>query len=481
MDPIELTERLGRWSAGRGPLYLLLAARLRQLIDEGELPPGALLPPDRVLASALAAGRSTVVAAYDLLRTEGRVVRRRGSGTRVSGNVGRVAPGTTSAPVILHLLEPPDGVIQLACAAPEAPPPELTQAYQRILPELAAIDGDIGYHPAGHPLLRRAIADRYQQLGVPTGTGQIMVTNGGQQALSLLARLLVSPGDRVLVEAPTYPGALEAFRESAAVLRPMTAGLGSFESAARQHRPVLGYVIASFHNPTGAVLPALERRRLERAASDAGLPLIDDEVLADLAFPGQEPPPPLAAYGSTVISIGSLSKVVWGGLRVGWIRAPESVVARLTRLRAVHDLGGNIPAQLAAAALLPDLAAVRCRRGLQLQERHDHLRAELARHLPEWDVPPVHGGQTLWVRLPRGDGDSFAQSALRHGVAVLTGSGLDPSGLSRDHLRIHFSAPVGELTEAVRRLAQAWHAYQDCRRLPPDRDGMPTAAGPSCV
>lgn len=148
MDPIELTERLGRWSAGRGPLYLLLATRLRQLIDEGELPPGASLPPDRALACALAAGRSTVVAAYDLLRMEGRVVRRQGSGTRVSGNAGRAAPGTTRAPVILHLLEPPDGVIQLACAAPEAPPPEVTQAYQQILPELAAIDGDIGYHPA---------------------------------------------------------------------------------------------------------------------------------------------------------------------------------------------------------------------------------------------------------------------------------------------------------------------------------------------
>jgi DNA-binding transcriptional MocR family regulator len=459
MDPIELTERLGRWSAGRGPLYLLLATRLRQLIDEGELPPGTPLPPDRALASVLAAGRGTVVAAYDLLRMEGRLVRRQGSGTRVSGSTGRAEPGTTSMPAILHLLEPPDGVIQLACAAPEAPPPELTQAYQQMLPELAAIDGDIGYHPVGHPLLRQVIADRYRQLGVPAGPEQIMVTNGGQQALSLLARLLVSPGDRVLVEAPTYPGALEALREAAAVLRPLPPGLGSFESAARQHGPVLAYLVASFHNPTGAVLPTPQRRRLARAAAGVGVPLIDDEVLADLAFPGEETPAPLGAYGGTVISVGSLSKVVWGGLRVGWIRAPESLVARLTRLRAVHDLGGNIPAQLAARALLPNLPEVRRRRVLQLQQRHDHLRAELARHLPAWEVPAVPGGQTLWVRLPHGDGDSFAQSALRHGVAVLPGSGLDPSGQGRDHLRIHFSAPPGELTEAVLRLAKAWHAY----------------------
>jgi RimJ/RimL family protein N-acetyltransferase len=186
------------------------------------------------------------VAAYDLLRTEGRVNRRQGSGTRVSGDaVSRAAPGTTSAPALLHLLEPPDGVIQLACAAPDAPPPELTQAYQRILPELAAIEGDIGYHPAGHAVLRRAIAERYQRLGVPTRPEQIVVTNGGQQALSLLARLLVRPGDRVLVEAPTYPGALEALREAAATARPLPVGLDGFASAAAAHRPVLAYVISS--------------------------------------------------------------------------------------------------------------------------------------------------------------------------------------------------------------------------------------------
>src|SRR3984885_3935683 len=124
MKPIELAERLGRWSSGRGPLHVLLAARLRRLIDEGELPRGAPLPPDRALALALAVGRSTVVAAYDLLRQDERIVRRQGSGTRVA----RPGPGpggvrrTTSAPIFLHLLEPGDGVIPLACAAPATPP-----------------------------------------------------------------------------------------------------------------------------------------------------------------------------------------------------------------------------------------------------------------------------------------------------------------------------------------------------------------------
>src|SRR6202034_2321793 len=114
MKPIELAERLGRWSSGRGPLPVLLAARLRRLIDEGELPPGEPLPPDRALAAALAVGRSTVVAAYDLLRHDGRVIRRQGSGTRVGG-AGPAGPlQTTSEPMFLHLLEPRDGVIPLA-------------------------------------------------------------------------------------------------------------------------------------------------------------------------------------------------------------------------------------------------------------------------------------------------------------------------------------------------------------------------------
>ncbi|TQM00096.1 DNA-binding transcriptional MocR family regulator [Actinoallomurus bryophytorum] len=458
---------LGRWSAGRGPLHLLLAARLRRLIDDGELPPGMRLPPDRTLASALAVGRNTVVAAYDLLRDERRIVRRQGSGTRVAGTGGRTRPDTTAAPVFLHLLEPHDGAIMLACAAPAGPPPELVEAYERILPELAATTGDLGYHPAGHPALRRAVADRYGRRGVPTGPDRIFITGGGQQALSLLARALIEPGDRVLVEAPTYPGALEVFREEAAVPRTLPVGLTGFEEALRADRPALAYLIPTFHNPTGATLPALPRRRIAESAAAAGVPLIDDEVLADLAFPGEETPPPLAAYTDAVISVGSLSKVIWGGLRIGWIRAPQTLIARLTRLRAVHDLGGNIPAQLAAAELLPRLAEPRRRGSDERRTRHDHLRAELARHLPTWDAPPVRGGQTLWVRLPYGDGTSFAQTALRHRVAILPGAGLDASGGGEPYVRLHFLAPPAELTEAVHRLAKAWRTYEATRVTSP--------------
>ena len=465
MKPIELGGRLGRWSSGRGPLPVLLAARLRRLIDEGELPPGEPLPPDRALASALAVGRSTVVGAYDLLRRDGRIVRRQGSGTRVAGTARAARRATTGAPLFLHLLEPRDGVIQLTCAAPSTPPPELAEAYTSIVPALAGICGDIGYHPMGHPVLRTAIAERYTRHGIRTGPERILVTNGAQQALSLLARAFVTPGASVLVEAPTYHGALEAFRDAAAVLRALPVGLAGLEMAARQHRPALAYVISTFHNPTGSVLSPLARRTLAETAAAAGVPLIDDEVLADLGFPGEQAPPPLAAYADTVISVGSLSKTVWAGLRIGWVRAPEPVIARLARLLAVHDLGGNIPGQLAAAGLLPQLEPLSQRRATELKARHDHLRAQLARHLPDWYAPPVPGGQTLWVRLPNGDATSFAQAALRGRVAVLPGNGLDASGRSGEYLRLHFLASPGDLTEATRRLAKAWHTYRPQARV----------------
>jgi DNA-binding transcriptional MocR family regulator len=470
MEPIQLAERLGRWSSGRGPLHVLLAGRLRALIDDGDLPPGAALPPDRQLATALAVGRGTVVTAYDLLRAEGRIIRRQGSGTRVAGKTSEPVRDPGGPPLFLHLLEPRDGVILLACAAPSAPPPEYLQACASALPELAAITDDIGYYPAGHPALRAAIAGHYTGRGVPTKPEQILVTGGGQQALSLLASVLVRPGDRVLTEAPSYPGALEAFREAAAVLCPLPVGLAGFEAAVRVHRPALAYLISTYHNPTGAVLPALLRRRLAVTAAAAGVPIVDDEVLYDLGFPGEQPPPAMAAYApDSVISIGSLSKIVWGGLRVGWIRAPVPVVNRLARLRAVHDLGGNVLAQLAAADLVPRLAALRQRGAVTRQASYRHLRAELARHLPAWEVPAVRGGQTLWVRLPRGDAASFAQAAIRHRVAVLPGTGLDPSGGSADYLRLHFVASPDVLTEAVHRLTEAWRDYDPpgCRPSAP--------------
>jgi DNA-binding transcriptional MocR family regulator len=458
-SPADLIARLGRWSAGRGPLYVLLAGRLRQLIDDGELPPGTLLPPDRTLAAALAVGRTTVVAAYDVLTQDGKIIRRQGSGTRVAPAALRFDPAKSpdgANPMFLHLLEPLDQIVQLTCAAPPAMPPEVTEAYAKALAK--PVVDDLGYHPVGHPALRAAVADRFTQRGLPTEPSQVLITTGAQQGLALLAKLLVGPGDKVMVEAPTYPGALEVFRESAAVFRSVPSGdVDAMIRAMRSERPAVAYLIPTHHNPTGAVMPALARRRLAVEAAELGARLVEDEVMADLGFTG-ELPLPIAAYGHA-LTVGSLSKVVWGGLRVGWVRGPESVIMQLARLKAVHDLGSNILSQVAAAELVANLDTLRAKRIETLRANHARLCAELAGQLPEWEFTPAAGGQCLWVRLPRGDAISFAQLALRHGVALLPGTSLDVSGNGDNFVRIPFLAPPATLADVVRRLATAWRDY----------------------
>nr|BFE88497.1 hypothetical protein GCM10020093_110980 [Planobispora longispora] len=307
----------------------------------------------------------------------------------------------------------------------------------------------------------------------------------------------------MLTEPVTYPGALESFREAAARFRTAavpsgsgtpgsgtagsgtagsgtagsgtaaagavgygatgsgTAGSGAVEfGAALAARPALAYLIPTGHNPTGSVMPSLIRRRLAGLAAEHDVPLIDDEVPAELCFSG-EPPPPLCSFhpGEQIITVGSLSKLVWGGLRIGWIRAAEPVISRLARLRSVHDLGGDVLSQLAAARLLARVGELRRERVAVLRRRHGHLLAELARALPDWSAEPALGGQTVWVRLPHGDADAFAQVALRHRVAVPPGRAFDPLGGHDAFLRLPFLLPEQELSSAVDRLAAAWQDY----------------------
>jgi DNA-binding transcriptional MocR family regulator len=366
----------------------------------------------------------------------------------------------------LQHLEPPGSALQFACAAPTAPPPELLSAQRQALDQLTATAGrtvDLGYHVVGLPRLRAAVADHYSGLDLATDPEQILITNGAQQAISLLVRALVQPGDPVLVETPTYPGALESLRAAGAELVPQSVGMPGLGRTLRGTRPALAYLVPQFHNPTGALLGALQGERLARAAAKADTWLIDDRTLADLPFPGVVTPPPLAIHEQSagrVITVGSLSKIVWGGLRVGWIRGPRGLINRLARIRALHDCGGTVFTQLAAAIIVDDLAKLREQNSGLLKQRHDQLSEALRRQLPDWSFEPVTGGQFLWIKLPYGDGDSFAQYALRHGVAVLPGSGLDASGESTAYLRLHFQLPNELAQDGIRRLSAAWSQYQ---------------------
>ncbi|MFL1430818.1 MULTISPECIES: PLP-dependent aminotransferase family protein [unclassified Nocardiopsis] len=463
----DLSFLLGRWATGPDPLYLLLAARIRSLVEEGALAPGAGLPAERSLAVRLSVGRGTVVRAYDLLRDEGALVRRQGSGTAVAP-AAAPEPGAGEAAqygmAFLGMFEPPPESLMLTCAAPDAPPPALRAAYREAAARLAGFSDDIGYHPAGLPELRAALADRFTARGLATSPDDVLITNGAQQALDLLVRCRVLPGDTVVAERPTYPGALALFGEAGAAVRTVDVGPAGTDVpallAAMADGPALTYLVPSFHNPTGAVMDPLHRRRVAAAAGEHGLLVIDDETMADLGFEGPVPPP-LASYpgGERIVTVGSLSKLAWGGLRVGWIRARPPVLDRLRRAKALSDMGGDVASQLAAAVLLRDPEALVRDRRAELRTRHDRLAAELDRRLPDWRYTPAAGGQTLWVRLPHGDAASFAQVALRHRVALLPGEALCAGGGGRAWLRLPFLASEETLAEAVRRIAAAWEHY----------------------
>jgi DNA-binding transcriptional MocR family regulator len=227
-------------------------------------------------------------------------------------------------------------------------------------------------------------------------------------------------------------------------------------------RPALAYLQSAVHNPTGTVLDGHRRRRVAELVTEHRVPLVEDVALAALAWgrgPGRPDPPIAALVGDhpTVVA-GSLSKMFWSGLRVGFARAPEPVAARLARVKATQDLGSSSVGQLLAARLLthPETAAYLDRRNAQLARRQRSLAGHLRSHLPDWDWDEPAGGLSLWVRLPTPDAERVAHLALREGVAVATSEGLAPAGGHPDRLRLSFAPPEPLLAEGVRRLAAAW-------------------------
>jgi len=471
---VALADLLGRWPTADGPLYRLLATRLARLADTGELPAGLRLPPERDLAAALSVSRNTVAAAYQVLRDEGMAESRQGAGTRI------VPHRTTPAAVhrangfFAGLLENSVLDADLTLAAVDcAPQVAAALADPSAVLRAESVTATSGYFPLGWPALRAAIASHLtERLGLPADPAEVIVTTGGQQAIDLLIRCEVLPGQPVVVEDPTFPGALDALYRAGARVIGIPAGRGldpdRLERVVRTHRPAMAYLIPTHHNPTGLVMPAGHRRRVARlAAAHPDTLFVDDMTMAELPLGDNPPPPPLAALAPrqpNLVSVGSLSKLYWGGLRTGWIRAGAGLIARVAAAKAAADLGSAAYPQAIAAALLAgehdDI--VKWRREW-LRARHDALSGALRAHLPEWTWPEPDGGLTLWVRL-RGDSGAFAQAALRHGVAVVPGrllsanaaaAGGGDAGQASECLRLAFTQPPDVLARSAAALARA--------------------------
>jgi DNA-binding transcriptional MocR family regulator len=486
-----LADLLGHWSARRGPtgdgaLYRLLALRIARLADTGELSAGLRLPPERDLASALSVSRNTVAAAYQLLRDEGMAESRQGAGTRIVPH--RTTPaavhranGFFSGLLQASVVEA-DLSIAAVAGAPQVAdalthPADVVDA--RVLRETIT---STGYFPHGLPWLREAIASHLtHRFGLPSTPDQVMITTGGQQALDLLVRGEVLPGQPVAVEDPTFPGVLDALHRSGASVIGVPADEGvdpdRLEHVLRTHRPALVYLIPTHHNPTGLVMSAAVRDRIARlAVAYPDTVFVDDMTLAELTLRDAPPPPPLAVAGApNLVTVGSLSKIYWGGLRVGWIRGGIGLISRLAAAKATADLGSPAFQQAIVAALLDGQhdAIVKWRTGW-LHERYDALATALTTCLPDWTWPRPEGGLTIWARLPQHDqaaqiragqihagqihdSGAFAQAALRHGVAIVPGRLLSATGgriRTGEYLRLAFTQPPAVLTSAVTALAR---------------------------
>ncbi|MGN6610863.1 MAG: PLP-dependent aminotransferase family protein [Angustibacter sp.] len=457
----ELAALLGAWPASGVPAYAALAARVRLLVLDGRLPVGVRLPPERELAATLGLSRTTVSAAYDVLRESGHAASRQGSGTWTSlPSSGADVPTWAPEPA-------PAGVIDLAHAAPGAPP-QLHAAYTAALEELPLHLPGTGYDYRGLLGLREALAERFTARGLPTTPDQVLVTSGALQAVRLALSLVVQAGDRVVVEQPGYPNGLDAVRDLGG--RPLVVPvdphrgqwhLASLEGpAGRSTRAA--YLVPDFHNPTGALMDDGSRARAAQALARAGALAVVDETLVELALDDGPMPAPFARHapsGAAVVTVGSASKLFWGGLRVGWLRSDAATVARLAGLRSRLDLAGPLLEQLAVLHLMRDLPAVRSLRRESLRRSRDTLVALLHEQLPAWRFEVPTGGQVLWCRLPAGaSSTAVAAAAGDLGVRLTPGTRFAADGTLESWLRLPYTRPADDLRAVVPVLAQAWAA-----------------------
>lgn len=478
----DVVAALGTWSAGGGPLYRRLAQALTSAAREGRLLPGQRLPAERALAEALAVSRATVVAAYEQLREAGLAESRRGSGTRIIPSLpapssdGSVRGGRGHL-MFQRMIDGPGELISLSCSAMAGSEAVAAALREVVEADLGALLQDTGYHPRGLPELRRVLAEHYTRQGLPTNDEEILVTTGAHQALVLIAQQYLAPRRTVVVETPSWPGCLDVFQGAEAVLHPVPLDEEGPEpvalSRALATSPALLFVMPSYHNPTGQMMSLARRRRVGELAAQHGVPVIEDNAYAGLQH--AEPLPPLALLAparAEVLTVDSLGKAVWGGLRIGWVRGPCHIIDRLARRKVLADLGSPLIDQAVAARLVPRLEELVRARSDHARARMGQLEAALRDRLPDWTWRRPDGGSSLWVRAPGVDVSSLAQVALRHGVEIIPGSTMGPDGGYQDHLRIPFTFAeervpqlMDALVAAVGELAR--HGPRDDRQLTP--------------
>lgn len=462
-------------------LYLQLAEALASAVAGDELAMGERLPSERELAGVLGVSRTTVVAAYRELEARGLARGHVGRGTFVVGGDGadeegapfawrgKLASGTgrLSDPALRALVgETSPGTVSFAPGMPALdhfPMDAFRRLTDRVLRRGAG--ASLGLLPTeGHPGLRGTIAARSG-----AKPEEVLVTSGAQQGLDLVTRCLVDPGDAVVMDRPGYLGAVQTFLSAGANVvgwdfeRADTEELGDLLS---RHRPKLIYTNPTFQNPTGFTLPLARRREVLRLARLHRVPVVEDEPYRDLRFAGSAPPPPtlrqLDGNGGLVIHLGTFSKTLSAGLRLGWVLAPEAVVEQLALVKARSDLFGNAPGQLVAEEVLA--TGLFDTHVASLREEHERRHRALVRSLERRLAPGtlrwrlVEGGLYLWCCFPSApglDSSRLQEEAARAGVSFVAGRPFYADGGGERRMRLCYAGlPPADIERGVGRLAE---------------------------
>lgn len=437
----ELTRLLGSWVRVDKPLSGALADALVELIDSALLPPGSRLPAQREVAKALGTARGTVVAAYETLETLGFLSARRGSGTWVrarsahpkSHASGRLFSFTSAAAQIVDLSSgalPASSVVSKSVLA-------LTQA------DLEPYLHTDGYFPAGLPVLRRQIAATFSREGVETLPDHILVTTGAQQATWLTASSYSGPGDIVLVEEPGYRGSLEAFAAAGAIVQGIRMDAGGIDVEHVRRAAIRGasllYCQTGIHNPTGRSMDPTARRQLADVINHHGLLTVEDTCSRDLVFTGDSPSPILSGLVNPdlLITIGSASKLFWGGLRVGWIIASKPNIFRLVQRKRTLDLATSSLDQILTSHSLESIEDARVERRVSLTRSLAETETVVRDVFPDWSWERPVGGAGIWVETGM-DSVNLAETGKRIGVLLAAGTTFS----SYDGLRTHLRLPI---------------------------------------
>ncbi|QBE47920.1 PLP-dependent aminotransferase family protein [Leucobacter triazinivorans] len=456
LSALRLRRLLGNWR-GAGHGYLELSESIEMLVRDGAIAAGTALPAERPLAETLGVSRTTISACYRRLRESGIALSRQGSGTVVRAPRrpdGDADPATGTADIDLSTAcpEPWEGLTALGGRAMAEHPETF------LLP---------GYDTLGRPALREAIAERYTRRGLPTSPDQIMVTLGAQHAIFLLARTLLARGDRSLIESPSYPHAREALAATGALVAELPIGHDGYGAPemldiVARTSPRLAYLIPDHHNPTGGSMPGALRTRLIAELSARGSYVIADETTAELSLGEARTIVPFAASADrphqrdAIITVGSLGKTVWGGLRVGWIRTTPELISRLEVSRRIGDLGTGAWEQVLAELVLERYDDVLDDRSRALTSRHRVLIEQLRARLPSWRPSLAEGGVSVWVDLGEHRSTALSRESARRGVRLVPGARFGSPGVFERFVRLPFSAPEDALVDAVERLSEAW-------------------------